>query len=217
MPLYGILNLALYEFKRIFNKNGRTVTGVVERMNLDAIRKNINELDDEMKRLFDARLSCSGQVASVKMEERDEVFKPQREKEIAKRFSGEGDTWYLPYIKKVIQLSRKYQYRQFLDAGQVDEGFDAWLDDAGKGNRSAMSDGGELALAVRTDPLEERGLSANDVLSVVSDTRLKITGITYNALKNEVNMSLWIEDTEQQKREAYLLAYMLYKESVNVN
>lgn len=186
-------------------------------MNLDTIRKNINELDDEMKKLFDARLSCSEQVASVKMADRDEVFKPQREKEIAERFSGEGDTWYLPYIKKVIQLSRKYQYRQFVDAGQVDEGFDVWLDDANKGNKAAMSDGGELALVIKTDPLEEHGLSVNDVLSVISDTRLKITGFTYDASKNEINMSLWIENSEQQRQEAYLLAYMLYKESVTVN
>ncbi len=186
-------------------------------MNLNTIRKNINELDDEMKRLFDARLSCSEQVARVKMAEKDEVFKPQREKEIAERFSGEGDIWYLPYIKKVIQLSRKYQYRQFADAGQVDEGFDAWLDYVNKGNKAAISDGGEFVLVVRTDPLEERGLSVNDILSAVSDTRLKITDLAYDASKNELNMRLWIENTEQQRQEAYILAYMLYKESITVN
>ncbi len=186
-------------------------------MDLNTIRKNINEIDDEMKRLFDARLVCSEQVASVKMAEHDEVFKPQREREIAERFSGEEDIWYLPYIKKVIQISRKYQYKAFVDVGQVDEAFYIWIDSVDAGNTLALSQGGKLTLVVRTDPMEEHGLAVGSALSVISDTGLKIMKLAYDDSKNEINIALWIENTEQQRQEAYMLAYMLYKESVTGN
>lgn len=42
-------------------------------MDLKLIRKEINRIDDDMKKLFDARLDCSAQVASVKMKEHGEV------------------------------------------------------------------------------------------------------------------------------------------------
>lgn len=182
-------------------------------MNINEIREKINQLDDEMKALFDARMVCSGQVAQVKMEQHDEVFKPVREKEIAERFSGEGETWYLAYVRKVIQISRRFQYKQFIDAGQADAGFAAWLDSVSEANRNVLDEGGILTLVVQTDPNEEKGLSVQSVLSVLGDTSLVLLSLEYKENSNIV-IRLKIGNDRKEREEAYILAYMLYKEAI---
>lgn len=181
-------------------------------MDLKLIREEINRIDDDMKKLFDARLDCSAQVAAVKIEEHGEVFRPLREKEIEQRFAGQ--TWYLSYVKKVIALSRKYQYGQFIDAEQIDAGFAAYLHGAGEANEAALCEGGILTLKVKQDKDGLRGLKINDVLSVISDTGLEPEYMEYDGKTEVLHMRLRIEDDPQQKREAYVLAYMLYKETL---
>lgn len=183
-------------------------------MDLNIIREEINKIDDDMKRLFDARLNCSAQVAAVKMEQHGEVFQPLREREIEERF--EGQTWYLSYVKKVIALSRKYQYRQFVEAGQIDDGFAAYLNSINEDNEAVLNGGGILALDARADKDGMRGLRINDMLSVISDldTGLALVCLEYEESTETLHIKLRIENDEQQKSEAYVLAYMLYKETL---
>ena len=74
-------------------------------MDLGNIRNEINRIDDEIRELFKKRLDCSDQVARVKLETGDLVYKPEREREIAKRLS--NDKKYLSINKRIIQISRK--------------------------------------------------------------------------------------------------------------
>lgn len=184
-------------------------------MDLKLIRKEINRIDDDMKKLFDARLDCSAQVASVKMKEHGEVFQPLREKEIEQRFAGQ--TWYLSYMKKVIALSRKYQYGQFVDAGQIDAGFAAYLRGVNEANEAVLREGGILTLAVRQDKEGLRGLGISDVLLVISDAGLEPEYMGYDGKTEILHIELRVEDNAQQRREAYILAYMLYKETLRAD
>lgn len=184
-------------------------------MDLNCVREEINKIDDDMKKLFDARLDCSAQVAAIKIEQQGEVFRPLREKEIEERFAGQ--TWYLAYVKKVIALSRKYQYRQFMDAGRIDAGFAAYLHAVNADNEKALNEGGVLVLNARADKGGMRGLKVNDMLSVISDAGLALMHLEYDESTEILHMKLRVEDDAQQKREAYILAYMLYKETLRAD
>ena len=74
-------------------------------MSLEDIRKEINEIDDKMRTLFDARMECATEVAKVKLETGDSIYKPEREKEMYERFIDNPD--YISFLKKVVQLSRR--------------------------------------------------------------------------------------------------------------
>ena len=53
-------------------------------MSLEDIRKEINEIDDKMRTLFDARMECATEVAKVKLETGDSIYKPERERKCMK-------------------------------------------------------------------------------------------------------------------------------------
>ncbi|MCI8307927.1 MAG: chorismate mutase [Lachnospiraceae bacterium] len=83
-------------------------------MNLDNIRKEIDETDKEMFKLFERRMKLAGEVAASKLETGDCIYKPDREKAVIERFkSGAPDNmkWYYEaFIRKVMLISREYQY-----------------------------------------------------------------------------------------------------------
>lgn len=178
-------------------------------MELKDVRLKINNIDDEIKKLYNMRIDCSRQVAKVKMEQKDEVFKPLREKEIYARFSqSEGDRQYASLVKKIIQLSRKLQYSQFIENKIIDPGFYEWISDMGVFDR-----GGELRLVLYTDPEGEEGLDLKDTLSIAADTDLNLKNIITGA-EGRVELTYEIMDEEHIRAEAFLLAYMLYKETI---
>lgn len=179
-------------------------------MDLEDIRKNINVIDDSMKKLFDERKKCSERVAEVKMAEYDDVYKPQREREICERFSIDEDRGYPSFVKKIMQISRKYQYSLFIDSGIIDEGFNEWLGD----KRSVMEYGGILDLKIKADSTSENGLNVNDILSIVTDTELNIYRLEVDGQTGEIKIGFEVADTDNAKKEAYVLAYLLYKETL---
>lgn len=182
-------------------------------MDLKSIRMDINRIDDSMKKLFDERLKCSENVARVKMAEGDEVFKPDRERQICERFSETGENDYLVFVKKIMQISRRYQYRRFADAGISDGSFDKWLGES----RTVLDGGGILDMTVKADSDSAKGLNVNDILSVVADTGLIIKSLEADGEGNRVHISLAVDNTDKSKRDAYVLAYLLYKETITNN
>ena len=71
-------------------------------MSLTEVRKEINRIDDSMKSLFDERMLCSNEVAKVKIQTKDKVFKPLREKEICERFSDDEEYLSFYYLQLKI-------------------------------------------------------------------------------------------------------------------
>lgn len=177
-------------------------------MNLSEVRGKINVVDDKMKKLFDERMDCSNQVAAVKMAENDKVFKPLREKEISERFADNEE--YLLFIKKVMQISRKRQYKIFKDNNINNQMFLSHM--------GAMSEvfekGGILELKLQADKSSVEGLNAKDILSIIADTSLEIQTLTVDE-KGVVYVFLQVDDNDRAKSEAYVLAYMLYEETIN--
>lgn len=182
-------------------------------MELNDIRNEINRLDDNMKSLFDKRLNCSKQVAEVKLHNHDEVFKPEREREIELRF-GRDERLYLSYVKKIIELSRKYQYSIFYEAHSIDAAFLPWLKGISASNDAVLLHGGTLSLRVYGDETGEKGLSIKNILSVISDTTLDIAGLHTGDRADELIIKLDVHDNNDDKREAYILSYMLFKECI---
>lgn len=175
-------------------------------MNLNEVRKSINTIDADMKELFDKRFICSKKVAEVKISTEDEVFKPEREKEICERYSDDNSRWYLPFVKKVMQISRKYQYEIFFD--KVDSVSEELL-----AVKASILERGMLELKLRSDRTKEKGLALNDILSIIADASLDIRKLTVSE-DGCVDVLLDVDNQDKSIREALVLAYMMQKETI---
>ncbi|MBE5943442.1 MAG: hypothetical protein E7258_00820 [Lachnospiraceae bacterium] len=179
-------------------------------MDLNEIRKAINEIDENMKILFDKRFICSKEVALTKLSTNDQVFKPLREKEICERYSDENSKWYLPFVKKVMQISRKYQYSLFEEQNKAKEDF---LSKVSEEDLLIYNNGGTLRLKLNCDASCEMGLDVKGILSLIGDTSLQVTEVV--AKENIVEVNLVVESDNESKKEALILSYMLYMETVH--
>ena len=84
--------------------------------NLDAIRKEINEIDKEMARLFERRMNAAEAVAEYKKAHALPIFDGARENEIIKKNSEAIENpvvreYYVDFLKNNMSLSRAYQAR----------------------------------------------------------------------------------------------------------
>ena len=173
-------------------------------MRLDDIRKEINEIDDKMKTLFDARMECTTEVAKTKIETGDSIYKPIREKEMYERFMNNPD--YVSFLKKVVQISRRNQYKLFLDNNKNDNLFDKF--------KSEELKDGKLNLMLKPDEKSERGLCIKDILSVISTSKLNVECIEVNNKKNNVLVTFDVPKDDISQKEAYLIKYMLESETL---
>ena len=178
-------------------------------MDLQEIRNKINTIDDAMHELFDSRMLCSKEVAKVKMESNDSIFKPQREKEIMARFSGEEEQLYRLYVRKVMQLSRFLQYREFLLAGKKDEAF---CKASGNVFNEAYGSGSAICVTFDTDPQSEHAISVPEVLSLLGD--FGVTLHTLQVTENTVSFTAGIPKDATNLQHMELLFYMLFKETL---
>lgn len=88
-------------------------------MTLEEVRGNIDRVDSEIKKLFQERMELADNVARVKAETGDDIFKPDRElaiidkltKDVGKDIKKE----YIALIKRIMEISRKYQYGRTLE------------------------------------------------------------------------------------------------------
>ena len=180
-------------------------------MDLQEVRNNINKIDDNMKELFIERLDCSKKVAEVKMEQNDDVYKPVREKEICERFADECGGMYIPFIKKVMHISRKYQYGQFINNEKIDTEF--W-NNMSEEQQLVLEQGGEFGITVCSDESCDNGLCIKEIMSIIADTSLSVHELEADGVENTVYVRLMVDDTEEARFEALTLAYLLYKETI---
>lgn len=88
-------------------------------MTLDDVRVNIDRVDKQIKELFQERMELADQVAQVKAETGDNIFKPDREVAIISRLTEDVEPGikreYIALIKRIMEISRKYQYGRTLE------------------------------------------------------------------------------------------------------
>ena len=87
-------------------------------MTLEEVRRNIDRVDGEIKRLFKERMEADN-VARVKAETGDVIYKPDREEVIINTLTADVDDnikrEYTALIKRIMEVSRKYQYGRTLE------------------------------------------------------------------------------------------------------
>ena len=171
-------------------------------MNLENIRKDINEIDDKMKDLFDARMECTKAVAKTKLDTGDSIYKPEREKEMYERFK--DNPYHLDFLKKVVQISRRRQYELFL------------AEDTKVLREFVTSDlkGGKLELTLKTDEKSKKGLCIKDILSIISASKLDIERLEADGENDMVFVTFKVPEDEDLLKEAYLIKYMLEAETL---
>ncbi|HCT93049.1 MAG TPA: chorismate mutase [Lachnospiraceae bacterium] len=86
---------------------------------LDEVRTEIDRVDGEIRKLFVERMALADRVAQIKAENGDVIFKPDREAAmIEKQCAGMDGALVMEYrafLKRMIAVSRKYQYRRMLE------------------------------------------------------------------------------------------------------
>lgn len=91
-------------------------------MDLSDVRKNIDRVDAEIRKLFVERMTLADQVACIKAETEDKIYKPDREEIIIKKqtegMKPELVREYIALIKRIMEVSRKYQYGRTLELRQ---------------------------------------------------------------------------------------------------
>lgn len=192
-------------------------------MELEQIRKRINEVDDEMHHHFADRLWYSEEVAETKLQTGDSVYKPERERQVFERFPGEQDEekLYRLYVRKVMQLSRYHQYGIFLANGMAEAEFETQYDavktslqEAWKENTDDADKKPSVKIELTPDPQRKQGMSIQDMLSILGDFGTEVTAVKYEGNTVSVTVRVTgIDSLESQRR----LFYMLYKESVTYN
>lgn len=85
-------------------------------MDLSEIRKEIDTIDDELVRLFCARMELSAQVADYKKANNLPIFVPAREQAIldcvAQKAGSELSDYAQTLYRTIFELSRSYQHQR---------------------------------------------------------------------------------------------------------
>ncbi len=97
-------------------------------MDLKKLRKQIDETDEKIVRLFEERMQLSDDVAMVKMEVGKAIFDKEREKEKLQKiresthssFNAKGA---VELFSQIMAISRKYQYQKMKNEISEKEGF----------------------------------------------------------------------------------------------
>lgn len=88
-------------------------------MTLEEVRKHIDRVDTEIRGLFVERMGLADQVARIKAQTEDAIYKPERETVILEKQSKDMDPHlvkeYRALVKRIMEISRKYQYGRTLE------------------------------------------------------------------------------------------------------
>lgn len=83
-------------------------------MNLEEIREKIDELDEEMRNLFEKRMDCVKKVVEYKYNHQEDIFDPERElkvieKNTKKLKNSEYEDAYRYFLSELMNGSKEYQ------------------------------------------------------------------------------------------------------------
>lgn len=88
-------------------------------MDLNKCRIIINEIDDEMKKLFLKRMRVVSEVAKYKKDNNYPIFDSKREEEMKKRLVNDIDfslqKEYLAFLENILILSKEYQKKKIAE------------------------------------------------------------------------------------------------------
>ena len=166
-------------------------------MSLEDLRKEIDEIDKNIKELFVKRMQVVEKISDYKAETGDEIYKPEREAEMLKKCSRGMDASvkeeYVSLVRKIVMLSREHQYKRLFNKG--------YLKDVSVSGYQPNHN----RLGVSFNCNDECG-SLTFVLSIISDygvniKNLNLTNITENGLiayRVELLMDMGI-DSEKEK------------------
>ncbi|MBR0596751.1 bifunctional chorismate mutase/prephenate dehydratase [Sinanaerobacter chloroacetimidivorans] len=94
-------------------------------MTLDEIRKEIDEIDIQMKELFQRRMKAAERVAESKFRTKDKILKPEREEQVIRQLTAgldkELEQEYISFVKKMMEVSRTHQYKKTIILGAAFE------------------------------------------------------------------------------------------------
>ena len=80
-------------------------------MKLEDIRKNIDETDRELFKLFEKRMALAKEVSLSKIETGDKIYKPEREDVVIDKFSSAAPDDMKQYYKSFIPCTRFHSRR----------------------------------------------------------------------------------------------------------
>ena len=93
-------------------------------MNLIEARHEIDKIDHELKELFKKRMAVSKEIAMIKAETGDSIYKPDREKEVIQKLTADISPdlreEYTVFIKKILEISRDYQLKKIKESKKND-------------------------------------------------------------------------------------------------
>lgn len=144
-------------------------------MDLDGIRKNIDEIDGRMRELFLQRMELSRQVMEEKKKSGAPVYAAQREQEIlnlrAKGAGEELDWACRAFFSQLTGISRLFQYAGLAEGASCLRGLPA-----GEGEARIRFSRGKSAgkLAACLNAAEWAGLSARQVRDAETDGACRI-------------------------------------------
>lgn len=85
-------------------------------MDIEELRKRIDETDEKIVRLFEERLKIAAEIADYKKENGLPVFDSEREKSVVEKVTSKAGDEYAPYIKNlyeaIFKVSRSYQRKR---------------------------------------------------------------------------------------------------------
>ena len=112
-------------------------------------------------------------------------------------------------IKKIMQISRKYQYSIF--AGK-DVFMDKYLAKVSADNLRVFADGGMLTFELYPDNEGKIALDVKGILSIIADSSLELKKFNFDG--DIISVELFVNDETETKFEALILCYMLYMETL---
>lgn len=87
-------------------------------MNLDEIRIEIDNINDQMLNLFKRRMELSRKVIEYKLEHNMPILNKKREADIIEKY-GAGDQFSIQFFKSIMEISRNFQTRIMLNKNIV--------------------------------------------------------------------------------------------------
>ncbi len=133
-------------------------------MDINAIRKEIDQTDQQIKELLIKRMACSHKVAQSKLESGNlSIYRADREASILETLGSQVEDEikpeYLAVVKKIMEASRMYQYGLIYD----------WCDDAFskvKGSKLASEPGQAVVVKLSR---ENKPNAMSAILSMIGD------------------------------------------------
>lgn len=175
-------------------------------MTLEEIRKEIDEIDLQIKKMFLKRMAVARNVAEVKYVSGDEVYKADREAEIISRLTSdvapELKIEYTAFVRRIMEVARKYEY------GLIYE----WNPEVVLPILANVKESGDGCVKMElTRPNQVHGLAT--VLTMIGDYGFQVKAIdvldeTMETVRFRLVIRGGIHDEEMKK-----LLYQLSKES----